>query len=358
LIGREDTTAMRAVAITALIKPQGWLFAAVALIVARAPVKVWLAAIGAIGILVVRDALLWKSAFIAPANTEYGGTYGSSIIAHGAPALALLAAVALRSSPFALFAIGAALLGPLALRRHPRLGWGAFIAALVFLVLPFGYASSVAQLATGASLRFAAPAIAAGALLMTRIACRRPALAAILFAASALFGACSILAVFWNDAPARAAPIVALLAVGALAVVRGTRRPWPVAAGFAIAAIAASLLAASHPADFYADALRVDARSTGLYAWLGKSRPPAIGGWGLALGAVNVLAPRTRTVELIDADACESARRNGLLLVAVAENDRTAQSNASRLRAARACGAVFYDDGLAVAVAPASLPHE
>ncbi len=88
-------------------------------------------------------------------------------------ALLLLARVALGMSPFALLALVAAMLGPRS-RAHSRLGWASFVAALIFLALPFGYASDVAQLATGASLRFAAPAIVAGALLMAPVARSAP----------------------------------------------------------------------------------------------------------------------------------------------------------------------------------------
>jgi hypothetical protein len=353
-IGRENGTAMRAIAVTALIKPQGWLFAAIALLATRAPVKVWLAATGAIAALIFRDALLWRGAIVPPASSAYGTPLASSIIAHGMPALASLVTVALRISPLALAALCAALLGPLFGPSYRRIGWAGLASVAVFLVLPFGYASNVAQLATGASLRFAAPAIAAGVLLLMRFARPRPVVAMTLLAASAIYGAGSMLAVFWNDAPTRTAPLVALLAVGAIALGRQKRAPWPAGIGFAAAAFAANWLAASHPVDFYSDALRVDDRSTGLYAWIREHRPPAIGGWGLALGTVNILSPQSRTVALLEPDACATARREALLLVAVAERDRTPESNRARLAAARACGGVVFDDGLAVVALPSS----
>jgi hypothetical protein len=353
-IGRENGTAMRAIAVTALTKPQGWLFATIALLVAKAPARVWLAGAGAIAALLFRDALLWKGAIVPPASAAYGTPLGSSIIAHGMPALALLVAVALRISPLALAALFAALLGPLLAAQYRRLGWAGPASVAVFLVLPFGYVSNTAQLATGASLRFAAPAIAAGVLLLMRFARPRPLFAIMLLAASALYGAGSILAVFWNDAPTRTAPLVALLTVGVIALGRQKRTPWPAGVGFAAAAVAANLLAASHPVDFYSDALRVNGRSTGLYAWIHERRPPAIGGLGLALGTVNVLSPRTRTVALLEPDACATARREALLLAAVVERDRAPESNRARLAAARACGGVLYDDGVAIVTLPAN----
>jgi hypothetical protein len=355
-IGRENGTAMRAIAVTTLIKPQGWLLATIALLVTRAPAKIWLAAGGAVAVLFFRDALLWKGAIVPPATSAYGAPLGSSIIAHGLPALALLIAVALSISPLALAALYAALFGPLFGPPYRRLGYTGLAAAAVFLLLPFGYVSNTAQLATGASLRFAAPAIAAGLLLLTRLVGAKPLLATTLLGASAVYGAGSILAVFWNDAPTRTAPLVALLAIGAIALARRTQTPWPTALGFAAAASTAGWLAASHPLDFYTEALRVDGRSTGVYAWLAERRPPAVGGWGLALGTVNVLTPRTRTVALLEPDACAIARRDALLLVAVAEQARAPESNRARLNAARACGSVLYDDGIAVVALPANAP--
>jgi hypothetical protein len=131
------------------------------------------------------------------------------------------------------------------------------------------------------------------------------------------------------------------------------RTGWPAAGAMVAIAAAAEFLAASHPVDFFTDALRVGGRSTGFYAWIARRRPAAVGGWGLALGTVNVLAPSTRTIDLPDADPCAFARRERVALVAIAQDDRSLQFNARRLAAARRCGAVRYDDGIAVVVAPA-----
>ncbi len=349
-IGRENGAAIRSIAVTALLKPQGWILAAIALATSRARLQLWLAAAGAIALWGLHDALAWGHAIVPPRSTSLGAA-GSSIAAHGAPALALLVQVTLRASPFALVALLAALFGPLS-KAHRRLGLAACAAAIVFIALPFGYATDVAQLATGASLRFAAPAIAAGALLLLPLAMRVPLTSTLLLGLCALYGAGLVIALFYNDLPALLALLVALLAVAVVAYVSRTRRAWPAAAGIAAVSVAAYLLAASHPVDFYADALRVRGRPTGVYAWLGRAQPPAIGGWGLSIGTVNVLAPRARTLELPDENACAIARQQNLLLVAVAEDGRPDAFNAARLTAARRCGRVRYDDGIAVVTAP------
>jgi hypothetical protein len=344
--------AARTLAVTALIKPQGWMLAAIALFAGKAPRKVWLATAGALAIWLVHDAILWTHAIVTPASTEYGSLFGSTILAHGWQALKVLSRIGVVTSPFASIALLAALAGPLAVKREVVLRWAACAAALLFFVLPFGYESTVAQLATGASLRFAAPAIAAGAVLLAILAQRVTAFATALFLASTLFGIGYILAIFWNDAPTRAAPAVALVAIGAVWSARATRRGWPIAVGLIAIAAAADFLAGSHPVDFYADALRVNGRSTLFYAWVQANHPTTVGGLGLALGAVNVLAPQTRTIELPDAAPCALARKQRVLFAAIAENDRAAQFNAARLRAARECGTVRYDDGIAVVVSP------
>ena len=347
LLRASSNASIRTLAVTALIKPQGWMLAALALIAMRGRRNAWLAAGAAFGLWMLHDAILWQRAVVAPATTMYGSLAGSSILAHGLPALLLLGRVTLVASPFALAAIFTALAGPLVARRDGT-GWAACVAALLVVALPFGYATSVAQLATGASLRLAIPAIAAGAALLARPARRAVFAATVLLVASTVFGCSQVIATFWNDAPTRTALAVAPLAAAIVWWAHASQRRWPVTVGFAAAALAAGLLATRYTVDFYADAFRIGNRTTGVYAWLAAHRPPAVGAWGLALGTVNVLAPLTRTIELPERGACARAQREHVLLVAVSENDRTAEFNAARLRAARGCGRTAYDDGLAV----------
>ncbi len=347
-----DASAARTLAVTALIKPQGWLLAAIALIACKAPRRLWLSAAGGIAIWLLHDAVLWRGAAIAPQSTAVASVFGSTIAAHGLPALALLARVTLAVSPFGLLALCAALAGPLLSRRDRRLGWAAFASALLFLALPFGYATSVAQLATGASLRFAAPAIAIGAVLLAPVVRRYAGVATIVLLASTLYGIAYVLAIFWNDGGTHVAIAVAVLAVAIAVVARGRRITWLNALAFGVAVAGSIHLAARHPIDYYADALRVGGVRPGIYRWIESTRPSTIGGWGLRLGVVNVLAPETRTLDLPDATPCAQARKEGALLVGVAQSDRSPASNALRLSAARACGKPLYADAGGVAVAP------
>lgn len=345
---REPAAGARTVALTVLLKPYGFLLAIVAALSAKATRTVWLAGIGAFAIWAVHDAVLWKTAAVAPASTSSANTWSSTILAHGLPALGLLASVALRASPFALLALLAAVAAPFGLRDDRRLGWAAFAAVVLFLAMPLAYADTMPQLATGASLRYAAPSIALGALLLAPWAGRLPRVATAMLVLSSAFGAAVVLAIFWNDAPTRIAMAIALLAAGNVALARRLRAPWQIPAGLGAVIVVTWMLAARYPLAYYTDALRVNGRATAVYGWIARTQPRAIGGWGLKLGAINALAPATRTLDLPESDPCAAARAHGVLLVAVAESTRSTAFDAARLNAARACGRVRFDDGLAV----------
>lgn len=347
-----DAVAMRSVALTALIKPQGWILAAIALATTRARLRVWLAAAAAVAVWILRDALLWTHAAARAPAVPSSDLFATTIAAHGAPALVLLARVTLAISPFALVTLVAALVAAPFARTQRALAWSAFAAAVLFFVLPYGYATSVAQLATGESLRFAAPAIAGGALALLPALVRFPRIASALCIASAIFGAGYVLAIFWNDGSTHSAVAVAVLAVAVAAAARSVRRPWIDAVGVGLAVIAATYFAGRHPIDYYTDSLRVGNVSPGLYRWVAAQRPAAVGGWGLRLGVVNVISPQTRTIDLPDEETCAAARRFRVLLVAVAQSDRAPESNARRLGAARQCGRIVYEDPISVAAEP------
>ncbi len=341
-------------AITALIKPQGWIFAAIALLASRARVSLWIAAFSALALWIVRDAILWSSAGVSAASTSLplGVLFRSTILAHGATGVALLVSVTIRLAPFALVALVAALFGPLIARHDRRLGWAATAAALLFFVLPFGYSTNIAQLANGNSLRFAAPAIAIGAILLAG-AVRRVTLVAVpLLWLSTLYGCVYVLAIFWNDGSTHVALAVAAAAVAVAAVAHLRRFAWPNALAFGLGVVLATHLAARHPLDYYNDALSVGGRASGVYRWVVQNRPAAIAGWGLRAGIVNVLAPGTRTFDLSDTQSCSQARDDAALLVAVAQADLSPQLNAQRLAAASTCGPTLYRDSLAVVARP------
>ena len=345
--------AARASAVSALLKPYGWILALMAAFATKAPARVGFAALAALALWIAHDAPLWNHAIVAPASTSTANSWSTSIVAHGLPAIVLLGKVLWAASPFALLALVAAFAGPWLTNRQDRgIGWAACAVAVAFLVMPLAYADWHPQLETGGSLRFAAPAIALGAILLTRLAARANIAASVVLLASTIFGALSTLAIYWNDAPTRSAIGVAILAVAIVIIAIRVRSVIPAAAGALAAIVAASLLAARHPVDYYADALAVNGQPSGIYAWIAKAQPVAVGSWGLRLGTVNVLSPQTRTLDLDDTKPCEEARAAGATLVAVAEQDRDAGFNQTRLFAASSCGTAVYADKSAVATNP------
>ena len=200
VLRREPAAAARTVAIAALLKPYGWILAFVAAAASRAPLRVWLAGAAAIGVWAAHDALLWHGSIVAPASTSSANTWASTILAHGLPAFALLARVAAVASPFVLPALLAAVFGPLlAGAGRSGVGWAAHAAFSPYLVMPLSYADRHPQLETGASLRYAAPALALGALLLARIAVPWPRIAFVLLLLCTAFGVSEILATYWND---------------------------------------------------------------------------------------------------------------------------------------------------------------
>ena len=354
VLQRQTGAAARTVAFTALLKPYGWIFAAVAAAASRAPLRVWIAAAAAIGVWIAHDAVLWHASIVAPAGSSTGNKPDTLIIAHGLPALWLLARVAAAASPFVLPALLAAVFGPLLAGEERRtLGVAALCAFLWFLVMPLAYADRHPQLATGASLRYAAPALVLGALLLARIAARWPYAAVAVLLLATAYGASQVMATYWNDGGTHVALAIAAIAAANTALARLKFLRWLLPAGFAAAAIVATVLATRDPVAYYAEGLRVNGRTTGVYAWIARTRPPAVGGWGLRAGIVNVLDPAARAIDLPDATPCLTAQRERVLMLAIAEDDRPGAFNADRLRAARACrGRERYDDGIAVAVSP------
>jgi hypothetical protein len=352
---RPDRSAgARTLAATSLFKPQGWIFAVVAMVCARAPRRVWIGATAAVVAWFVRDALLLRGALAATERSAaYVHPFATAILAHGSQGLLQLVQITASLSPFALVAMTAALCGPL-LSTSRSLGWAACASALLFLVLPFGYETYVPQLATGASLRFAAPAIAAGTLVLAAPLRRIAGIVVVACGASAIFGIWRIVALFWNDGSTRAAIPLALAGVAAVTWTYRRRTPWPAVAATFCGIVLSTQLAARHPIDFYNDALRVYGIRPGIYRYIADAQPSAIGGVGLRLGVVNVLAPGIFTRDLLDDGACDSARRSHLLLVAVAQSDIPPRMNEARLAMARACIPVAYSDAIGIASASAS----
>ena len=294
LHSRSSRATIGAVALCTLIKPSGVLVALIAAVshfVARATVRSggrparWLFSERVIDVLggfipvclwIARDVVLAPSAVVPIASTSVAEPWATTIAGHGLAGLALLMsalwraglpALALAVVPWVCLALWPALWPALAVGRRgggrgpedaplrdgptpldassdvsSRAAWVSLTVAgvlvgVLYVVSPFGFAGSVPQLASGASLRFDLPAMACGAVLLALSATWAPrtpraALAALsalaaLAALAAAVGLVHVQAIFWNDAVTRSTvPVAAMAVVLLLAVARygGTGR--------------------------------------------------------------------------------------------------------------------------------------
>ncbi|MHB8432940.1 MAG: hypothetical protein ACYDCA_04945 [Candidatus Tyrphobacter sp.] len=351
----DDVTVLRAAAMCALVKPDGWIYAAVALAASVAKPRAWLAAAGAALLWAVHDAVLWHGAFVPPASTAFPHLWNSTMLAHPLATLEYGVAASAKFAPFGFLLILAALASP-RLARDAPLARAGIAAALVALVMPFGYASASAQLATGASLRYFAPAMAVGALVLAPHLLRLPKLALRLLLAAIAGEALMLLLIYGNDRVTLWAPVAALLVPFAVAFARRANARLALAAAFACAIVVTTFLATRTTTRFYADALAVRGVRSGVYAWMAREKPARIAGWGLRIGTAAVLSPATTAVDVPDADPCGHARRANALLVAVAESSHSDRFNRLRIHDAALCGKSVYRDAIAIVVDPRAAP--
>jgi hypothetical protein len=345
----DDVTVLRSAAMCALIKPDGWVFAIIALAAARARPRAWIAAGAAVALWAVHDGILWHGAFVPAASIAFPHLWRSTMIAHPVATLEYGFAAAVHFAPLGflllLFALGSPRLG-----RERPLNVAGIAAVAVILLVPFGFADAHVQLATGNSLRYFAPAMAAGALILAPSLLRFPRIALRLLLFAILGEALQLLLIYWNDRVTLAALVAAIAVPLAVAYARNAKARIPLAAAAAVAIVITTLLAMRTSTRFYADALAVRGERSGVYAWLSRTQPPRVAGWGLRIGTVAVLSPRTLAVDVPDADPCGHAQQAGALLVAVAESTRPDSFNAARLHAAALCGTVLYRDPIAVVI--------
>jgi hypothetical protein len=345
----DDVTVLRSAALCALIKPDGWIYAAIALAASSATPRAWFAALGAAALWGLHDAVLWHNAFLAPASTAVPHLWRSTMLAHPLATLVLGVQVAARFAPFGFLLILAAAASP-RLAHDPPLKWAALAAVLVALVMPFGFWGAGPQLATGASLRYFAPAMAAGALVLAPHLRAIAPIALWLLLAGAAGEAAAVVLIFSHDAVAATAIGAAFAVPAAVALVPRRRAPWALAALGATAVIVTTVLAARHTTSFYADATSVRGVRSGVYAWIARTHPPRVAGWGLRVGTVNVLSPASDAVDVPDRGACARARMAHAVLVALAEPMRSRRYDALRIHDAALCGRVLYRDAIAIAV--------
>ncbi len=337
-------------AVCAMLKPFGWLEGVIAafaarfqlrtLLLASIPLLVW---IGRDGILLLEGA---KIGVTAPAYlpSAIAGNLAIAVpqLAHGVSAVTPQAFVWL-----------AALVAGLAFSASRRYAVAGIATLVVYAFLPVSYRINDANYTLDASsFRYALPALACGALAAATLSRKFAREISVAAFAIFLWGSWSVLALFWNDAYTRYAILAAALAIAAAAATARTRGIAP--AALLLAAILVGRWAASsRAAGFYADWMRdPSGNPTGVFSWIAQERPPAIAAQNVRLGAIFMMSPRTRALEVTEPSGCTLARRDGMLFL-VGRNEGLAPAQMAKAFAnARACGAVLYQDGAAIVVKP------
>lgn len=358
----DDASALRSAAMCALIKPDGWVYAAVALAASRATRRAWLAAGAAVVVWGIHDAVLWRVASLSPVSTMFPkapsdlvtpSLWKSTIAAHPFLSLQYGGGAAAHLAPFGLLLFLAALASPLLARASP-LNVAGIAAGVVTLFIPYGFADAHAQLASGESLRYAAPAIAVGAIILAPHLLRFARVALWASLAGTLGEGLQLLAVYGADWPTLFAPAAACAVPLTVVCARVLKRRRLLYVGSALAIIVTTMLAGRSTVAFYTDSLSVHGYRSRIYAWIARERPPRIAGWGLRAGTVAMLSPSSLAVDVSDTDPCGDAKHAHAILVAVKEATHGERFNDARMHEAALCGRTLYRDRLAIAVTPRS----
>ena len=343
----------RSAALCALLKPYGFLYAAVALATGRAAPRSWLVAGLPFAFWVARDAFGWRGAQFPPASTAVAGLWTTTIAAHGIAGAETLTRALLADGPWSALLFGAGL-ALIVFGRDAGLRLTAAAALLVFLCEPFGFDNPLPQLATGSSLRYALPFLALGALGLIPFARRLPLALGCAALAFAVWDGVRIVAIFWRDTTGHGEAWVLALAFAALLLAALRPRIARVATPLLTLGLIAYavVLAASHPVDYFNDAFSAPGARTQFFTWLNTHRPSALVAWNLRAGALVVVSPESRVLDGLERDPCGEAQRNHALLVAYVEPSGAASRRDEVRERALDCGPALYRDPLVLVVAP------
>ena len=276
---------------------------------------------------------------------------GTTIVAQGFAGVATLGSALWNAGPGMLLAV-VALGATVVASRESLIRWTALGAFAFFLIEPFGFRNDQPQLATGASLRFALPALVLGLVGVLPLLRRVALPLAFGCLALAAFQVTQVAATFANDATTHRWYVAALVVgVAIVADALRTRGVATALAGLALVAYAVRLTG-SHPVDYYDDLVARGTHPSQLFAWLANDRPAAVIGDHIRIGSIAVVSPGTLAINTVQVDPCGEARRADALLVIADDPPASEAALAQRRAFGRACGSVRYDDGSALVVAP------
>jgi hypothetical protein len=348
VLRKEPTRAVLALAMLSIVKPYGWLLALVAILCAGR----WrsLVALLPVGLWAAHDLLLDRHAVITMASTQLHEPWPTTIAANFPQSLAELGRALADQGPATATFFVAALAGFLG-KDDRRVMLAGLLSIVVFVFTPLSFASYLPTLATGASLRYALPGLAIGALALAPIARRFPRAILVAGVLSSIFGIAHIFQVFANDS----FTIISWAGVGVISALAMIPERTTRAAAVAISTLALFLrgvdLARVRATSFYADEMpRVGGRSTLFYDWFTQHAHSAYV-VDLRAGKLLVLAPSTHIVDGLQID-CDAARRDGSWIIVGADRDVPIPVREARFEAARKCGPALFGDAAVVVSKP------
>lgn len=338
-------------ALCTLLKPYGWLEGLIAASVSRVPWRAVAIAFVPLAIWAVRDAVLIAQG--APLGFSSRGYFATTIAGNIGAAVPQLAHGIATVSPQAFVWIALLAIG-FVFPTTRRFAAAGIAALLLYVLLPFSYSdgASTNYVLDASSVRYALPALAAGALAAAVIANRAGIWGAMLAYAVAVWGAWYVLGVYWNDSYTHWALLVAVVLLCA-SLLPWRIRPFSAAAAALAIMLAGAWSSSSRAQGFYGDWMRQPSgKPTGVFAWISKHAPQRIVASNVRIGAILMSSPGTLTQSAQPDDQCKRARGDRALLV-VGSNEGLSQSEFERAEAlARSCGSTVYEDGASLVVQP------
>ncbi len=350
----ERSAASRALAVTSIVKPYGFVFALIAGAAGRASLRQVALGMAPFALWLVRDAVLWPHATIDPVALGIGHTERTTIVWQGLAGLTTLGTALWNTGPgivLAALAIVVTAVNP----KEPVLRWLTIGTFLFFLAEPYGFRNSLPQLATGASLRFMLPAAVLGLAGTLPLLRRCAAPAAIFSLALCVYQIDQVTGIFEIDPISRGWLTPALILGAAIVLDAALSRG--IVSGFVGLAMVAYLvrLPATDPASYYDDAISRGPQRSHFFEWLVRVHPSVVVGDQILLGYVEIMSPLTLGQNTVQIDPCGEARRAKALLIIGDDPMTSAAEFTARKAYGRACGSERYDDGDILVVEPQGL---
>jgi len=337
-------------AVASMSKPVGCVFTIASQAVTRTPIKTIALSLSPLAVWLARDAVLHRTAPGSGISESASELWRSTVIAHGGAGASVLVAAVVHQGPglVTLFALTLAspFIAPQATLRVLPMAYG-----LLFLFEPFGYANDLPQLATGASLRYALPALVLGSLSLCALLRRSPTIVAVCAAALVVIDVHAYLAIFWNDANVRGVFIAGGVVAITGFVPRKTRLAYCVASMTGLLCFAIRL--DSSPQRYDDATIERFGLTSHVFDWVAASQPSKIVAWETDGGLFSTVSPKSVVLDADLLNPCSQARRQNALLAVTVEHVEGLIRGRQLFAEARRCGLTVYEDDGALVVDPA-----